>query len=325
MEITEHQAESKYCPCCKKVVGSLFPETVNSPAQYGPVIRSWAVYYQNQHFVPEDRLQQLFIDMYGVSLATATLASYNTAGFEGLSGFEEAALSMAKKSTVKHLDETGFRVAGQTQWLHTLSTKTLTYYHVSPKRKSLLDGLTGIVVHDHWRPYYQLEGVEHALCNQHHLRELKALIEHDKEEWATRMSRFLRLALRYRHWYGKRQIPEHRLNQLDRIYERIVNDGLIFHQSLPPLPFQKKRGKKKQRTGHNLLLRLINYKQDVLRFLYNPDSPFTNNDAERDLRMVKCKQKVSGGFRTSRGAISIKIDHIDKLIYKCYNILILRT
>jgi transposase len=301
-EVTEHQTESKCCPCCKKVSGSLFPETVTSPAQYGPVIRSWAVYYQNQHFIPEDRLQQLFIELYGLSLATATLASYNAAAFEGLSGFEEETLSMAKKAAVKHLDETGFRVAGKTQWLHTLSTRTLTYYHVSPKRKSLLDGLCGIVVHDHWRPYYQLENVEHALCNQHHLRELKALIEQDREEWAARMSRFLKLALRYRHWHGKRQIPIHRLNQFDKIYERIVLDGLTFHQSLPPLPFQKKRGKKKQRTGHNLLLRLKHYKQDVLRFLYNPDSPFTNNDAERDLRMVKCKQKVSGGFRTSTGA-----------------------
>jgi transposase len=116
------------------------------------------------------------------------------------------------------------------------------------------------------------------------------------------MSRFLKLALRYRHWYGKHPIPEHRLNQFDKIYERIVNVGLIFHQSLPPLPFQKKCGKEKKRTGHNLLLRLKQYKQDVLRFLYNPDSPFTNNDAERDLRMVKCKQKISGGFRTSHGA-----------------------
>jgi transposase len=158
------------------VVSSLFPETVSSPTQYGSVIRSWAVYYQNQHFIPEDRLQQLFVDMYGVSLATATLANCNRTAFESLSGFEEAALSMAKKAAVKHLDETGFRVGGKTQWLHTLSTKTLTYYHVSHKRKSLLDGLTGIVVHDHWRPYYQLENVEHALCNQHHLRELKALI-----------------------------------------------------------------------------------------------------------------------------------------------------
>lgn len=302
VEVTEHQTESKYCSCCNQVVSSLFPETINTPAQYGPGIRSWIVYYQNQHFIPEDRLQQLFVDMYGVSLATATIANCNTVAFEGLSGFEKAALSMAKTAAVKHLDETGFRVAGKTQWLHTLSTKTLTYYHVSHKRKSLLEGLSGIVVHDHWRPYYQLEGVEHALCNQHHLRELKALIENENEEWATKMSRFLRRALRYRHWFENRQLPEHRLKQFDKIYEQIVNDGLTFHQSLPPLPFQKKHGKKKQRTGHNLLLRLKHYKQDVLRFLYNPESPFTNNDAERDLRMVKCKQKVSGGFRTSRGA-----------------------
>lgn len=302
IEVTEHQAESKYCSCCEKLVTSLFPAWINSPAQYGKVVRSWAVYYQNQHFIPEDRLQQLFLDMYGISLATASLASFNTKAFAQLEAFETSVLTMAQAAPVKHLDETGFRVGGKTQWLHTLSTPTLTYYHVSPKRKSLLDGLQGTVVHDHWRPYYQLPGVQHALCNQHHLRELKALVEHDKEKWAHQMSRFLRIALRCRHRYGTDPIPKHRLEKLERVYGLLVGKGLEYHESLPPLPFQKKRGKPKQRTGHNLLLRLKNCLDDVLRFLHDPLVPFTNNDAERDLRMMKCKQKVSGGFRTSIGA-----------------------
>jgi transposase len=185
-----------------KEVSTPFPKEVAAPVQYGPVIRSWAVYYQNQHFIPEDRLQQLFIDMYGVSIATATLSHYNAVAYQELSSFEETTLALAKHAPVKHLDETGFRVGGKTQWMHTLSTTATTYYHVSPKRKSLLDGLKGIVVHDHWKPYYQLEDVQHSLCNQHHLRELKALIENSNEEWALRMSRVFRFALGYRHGYA---------------------------------------------------------------------------------------------------------------------------
>ena len=302
VEVVEHEAETKYCPCCVKEVSTPFPKEVAAPVQYGPVIRSWAVYYQNQHFIPEDRLQQLFIDMYGVSIATATLSHYNAVAYQELSSFEETTLALAKHAPVKHLDETGFRVGGKTQWMHTLSTTAITYYHVSPKRKSLLDGLKGIVVHDHWKPYYQLEDVQHSLCNQHHLRELKALIENSNEEWALRMSRFFRLALGYRHWYEMRLVPHHRLNQFEKIYDRIIENGLVWHESLPSLAFQKKRGKKKRRPGHNLLLRLKKYKEDVLRFLHDPNAPFTNNEAERDLRMVKCKQKISGGFRSEIGA-----------------------
>lgn len=302
IDVTEHQVEVKFCACCERKVKSSFPAAVAAPVQYGTVLRSWAVYYQNQHFIPEARLQQLFLDMYGVSLASASLTNYNEVAFQKLSSFEQATLAAAKAAPVKHLDETGFRIGGKTQWMHTLSTETLTYYHASPKRKSLLNGLKGTVVHDHWKPYFQLEDVRHGLCNQHHLRELKALIEHEKEIWAVKMSRFLRLALRYRHWYQERHIPAHRLRQFRKIYARIVNDGLAWHESLPSLPFQKVRGRPKRRTGYNLLMRLKNYDEDVLRFLHDPNVPFTNNEAERDLRMVKCKQKISGGFRSSHGA-----------------------
>jgi transposase len=218
-----------------------------------------------------------------------------------LAPFEESILSQVKIAAVKNLDETGFRVAGKTQWLHVASTKTATYYHVSSKRKSLIDGLSGTVVHDHWKSYYNLFGVEHALCNQHHLRELKALIEHEKEPWATAMRRLLQDALRYRHSYGDNEIPIARVKRLTSIYDKIIKHGLAFHEAQAPLPCKSKRGRQPRRTGHNLLLRLLHYKQDVLRFLHDPAIPFTNNDAERDLRMMKCKQKISGGFRTTQG------------------------
>lgn len=302
VEVTQHQAEVRYCSCCEKTVTAKFPDNVCAPVQYGEVIRSWAVYYQHQQFIPEDRLQQLFSDLYGIQLATATLTGYSRIISDTLAPFEEAVLSLVKSAAVKNLDETGFRVAGKTQWLHVASTPSATYYHVSPKRKSLLDGLYGTVVHDHWKAYYNLPGVEHGLCNQHHLRELTSLIEHEKEPWATKMRRFLRVALRCRHFYGDNAIPSARLNRLTQLYNSIVKEALVFHEAQQPLPCKGKQGRRPKRTGHNLLLRLLHYKQDVLRFLHDPAVPFTNNDAERDLRMAKCKQKISGGFRSVQGA-----------------------
>lgn len=157
-------------------------------------------------------------------------------------------------------------------------------------------------MHDHWKSYYNLIGVEHALCNQHHLRELKAIIEYDKEQWAADMRRLLRVALRCRHFHAGNATPSERIRWLVQIYDKIIEQGLTFHTAQTPLPCKGKQGRQPRRTGHNLLLRLLHYKEDALRFLYDPTVPFTNNDAERDLRMMKCKQKISGGFRTSQGA-----------------------
>jgi transposase len=157
-------------------------------------------------------------------------------------------------------------------------------------------------VHDHWKSYYQLSTVLHGLCNQHHLRELKALIEYDKEAWAKKMQRFLRVGLHYRHAYGDQPIPDSKLNRLIDLYDRIIEEGIIFHNSLPAFSIKKARGRTARRTGYNLVLRLKHYREDVLRFLTDPLVPFTNNQAERDIRMMKCKQKISGGFRSIKGA-----------------------
>lgn len=300
--VTEHRAEVKHCACCKRRISALFPEDVTAPVQYGERIKSLALYLQHQHFIPEERLQQIFGDVFGVSLSTATLSRVSEVAYRNLSQFEEVLLEKIKSSPVKHLDETGFRVSAKTQWLHTASTEHLTYYHVSPKRKSLLQGLTGVVVHDHWRPYFQLPDVKHALCNQHHLRELTALIEHEKEAWARKMRRLFRCMLRYRHHYGDNPIPKCALNRLVNLYDRIVDEGFIYHEKNLLPAVKKRQGRVPNRPGHNFLIRLRDYREDVLRFLYDPGIPFTNNLAERDLRMMKCKQKISGGFRAQQGA-----------------------
>ena len=180
----------------------------------------------------------------------------------------------------------------------------LTFYRVAAKRGSLLADLTGIVVHDHWKPYYTLTGVLHALCNAHHLRELKALVEIEKEDWAHRMQRLLRRACHAGKLAGEQEVPlKPGLSALiERRYDAIVAEGLAFHEAQPALAKTRPRGRPPRRVGHNLLLRLSTHRQDVLRFLTDPRVPFTNNLAERDGRMMKLRQKISGGFRSEDGA-----------------------
>jgi transposase len=211
---------------------------------------------------------------------------------------------------VKHMDETGFRIGGKTQWLHVACTALPTFYRVCAKRGSLLSdivGVVGVVVHDHWKPYYTMQGVLHALCNAHHLRELTALVEIEKEDWARKMQRLLRRACHAANLARERDAPlRPRLVEcFERRYDAIVAEGLAFHEAQPPLAKKsagKRRGRTPRRTGHNLLLRFETRKADTLRFLHDPAAPFTNNQAERDGRMMKLRQKISGGFRSLEGA-----------------------
>ena len=202
------------------------------------------------------------------------------------------------------MDETGFRIGGKTQWLHIASTFLLTFHRVSPKRGSLLENVSGIVVHDHWKPYYTMSGVLHALCNAHHLRELKALVEIEKEDWARRMQRLLRVACHATNLAREADVTRQlaMIALIERRYDAIVARGLAFHEAQPELGKIGKRGRKPRRVGHNLLLRLLTRKPDVLRFLTDPSVPFTNNLAEQDARMMKVRQKISGGFRSEDGA-----------------------
>ena len=210
---------------------------------------------------------------------------------ERLRGFAETVRDLVAGAPVKHMDETGFRIGGKTQWLHVASTALLTFYRVCAKRGSLLANVAGIVVHDHWKPYYTMQGVLHALCNAHHLRELKALVEIEKEAWAGKMQRLLRRACHAANRARERGIPlkPQLIECCERRYDAILAEGLAFHEAQVPLaPAAMKgkwRGRAPRRTGHNLLLRLATRKQDTLRFLHDPTVPFTNNQAERDGRM----------------------------------------
>jgi len=306
LSVTEHRAHDCRCGRCGHQSRAGFPDGVTAPVQYGPRIAAMVVYLLHYQFLPEDRLAEAMAELFGVPLVAATIARISRRCAERFQGFAEAVGTRVKAAAVKHLDETGFRIGGKTQWLHIACTVWLVFYRVAPKRGSLLDGITGIVVHDHWKPYYTLQGVVHALCNAHHLRELKALVEIEKEDWARRMQGLLRRACHATNLARDRGAP---LNPtlvalIRRRFDAILAQGLAFHQSLPPLAKGQphRRGRTPRRTGDNLLIRLHRRKEDVLRFLSDPAVPFTNNEAERDGRMMKLRQKISGGFRAEHGA-----------------------
>jgi transposase len=306
--VTEHRAHRCRCAACGVPTRAAFPEAVSAPVQYGPRIAAFVVYLQHYQFLPEQRLAELMSDLFGVHLVTATIAAMSRNCAERFQDFAEFLRQQVAAAPVKHLDETGFRIGGKTLWLHIASTLRLTFYRISHKRGSLPENVTGIVVHDHWRPYFKLPGVLHALCNAHHLRELQALIEIEHEDWARKMRNLLRRACHAANLARQQNkpLPSPLIALIERSYDAILAQGLAFHNAQPALPRNIGKGAGQGRTprriGHNLLLRLSNHKPDVLRFLHNPEVPFTNNQAEQDARMMKLKQKISGGFRSENGA-----------------------
>jgi transposase len=302
--VTEHRAHDCCCVICGTQTRAAFPDGVTAPVQYGKRIGALVLYLLHYQLLPEQRLAALMADLFGVKLVTATIARISQDCAHRFMDFADAVRDHVAAAPVKHMDETGFRIGGKTQWLHIASTVWLTFYRVSAKRGSLLAKVAGIVVHDHWKPYYTMTGVLHALCNAHHLRELKALVEIEKEDWARKMQRLLRRACHAINLAREQGVPlsSALIALLDRGYDAILAEGLAFHHAQPALAKAGRRGRPPRRVGHNLLLRLSARKHDVLRFLTDPSVPFTNNLAEQDGRMMKLRQKISGGFRSEDGA-----------------------
>lgn len=305
IEVTEHRALVKRCACGHDTAAS-FPSGVNSQTQYGERIKAYIVYLRTVDFIAEDRLQQTLKDLFGLDIATDTIAQAINSCAADLASERAEVLQTLQKSAVKHLDETGLRIAGKTSWLHVLCNDALTYYRVDAKRGAIFrDFSGGTIVHDHFKPYFTLKNVKHGMCNAHHLRELRAVAEfgsHAEGVWARGMGRLLRTVCRF--VKVMHPLPRAAKNLFIRkvllVYQRIIGKGEALYHSLPPLP-AKRIGKPPKLTGHNLLLRLKCWRTATLRCL-NGVTPFTNNQAEQDIRMMKVRQKISGGFRTFAGA-----------------------
>ena len=205
--------------------------------QYGPRIAACVIYLQTYQLLPEDRLVELMAVVLGVKLCAGTIANMSRTYASRLRDFATKLRDLVAAAPVKHMDETGFRIGGKLQWLHIASTALMTFYRACAQRGDMLANVVGVVVHDHWKPYYTMQGVLHALCNTHHLRELKALIEIEKEPWAGRMQCLLRRACHAANVASERglALEPALIALIERRWDAIVAEGLAFHEALPPL------------------------------------------------------------------------------------------
>ena len=292
------------CPVCKTVNTGQFPEGINSRSQYGEGVRGISVLFTHYAMVGYDKTQKILNDVFGVPIRAGTIAN-NVKEFahKSKATLHEIAQRL-KHSTILHCDETSIRVNGKKQWLHTASDGEATYNTIHPRRgqagtddNGILKEFTGTVVHDCWKPYFSYENCVHALCNAHLLRELQGVIDNTGQAWASEMQETLRkmkeVVDRYKE-NGKEELSAYYDKKFSLEYERIIKLG----EEENPV----KEGEKKRSKARCLLDRFIKYRAEVFRFTNDFSVPFDNNQAERDIRNVKVKQKVSGGFRSDEGA-----------------------
>lgn len=278
-----------------------FPEGVTEPAQYGLGVKSTSVYLSQFQLIPQARVQDAFLTQYGLSLSKGSINNFNIAAAEQLRkwDFETWLRGQLSVSGVLHADETGTNVNGVRHWIHCLCNGELTYFHVDVKRgkeamekMGVIPNFTGKLVHDHWKPYFTYLCI-HVLCNAHHLRELERAYEQDNQKWAEKMKKLLEEINAEVHRSGG-SLSDKKIRKYQKSYRQILKAGGIeCPENL------KQRAQSKSR---NLLERLIAFEEETLMFMVEDDVPFTNNQGERDLRMNKVQQKISGCFRTMRGA-----------------------
>lgn len=305
LAVTEHQRYSKFCQQCGVVNKAEYPEGVTNHVQYGPKVKSLLVYLNQYQLLPYDRCCELFSDLFEQSINVATLHRANQRCYVRLEGAEAQIKTQLQKGSSLHADETGFRVNKTLHWLHVGCTRELTYYAVHKKRGSiamdaigLLPGFGGTLVHDHLKSYFGYAS-RHGLCNAHHLRELTFV-----EVWPKKMARFLlRLKKLVEGHFAEtgRALSEKAMGRFQKRYMRILDKAKLEcpHNVREG---KKKRGRVKQTKARLLLDRLRQYNRSVLAFMYDPRVAFDNNQAERDIRMTKVQQKISGCFRTVAGA-----------------------
>jgi transposase len=308
--VREHQALHVRCPACQTVTVGVFPAEAPSRAQYGPRLRALVVYLVEQQLVPYGRVQELLADLFGARLSEGTLVEWVQQGAAALVPIEAEIKAALQRESVLHHDETGMRQAGRLAWAHVASTARLTHYAIHPKRGSeateaigILPGFSGTSIHDGWTPYWRHRNCQHALCNIHHLRELTFLEEQYQQRWAADLRHLLlemKAAVERARTQRQPRLPAPERADFIARYEALLAAGLAANP--PPVRRPGQRGRVKQTPARNLLERLALGQDHVLAFLDDFTIPFDNNQAERDLRMLKVQQKVSGSFRAPSGA-----------------------
>lgn len=312
LQVIEHQIEVKGCPMCGESTKGCFPAEATNVVQYGPRLKGMMVYLMEAQLLPSQRVCELLREIVNVPLSEGTLYSTRATCFERLTSIEQGIHQAITESEVVHFDETSLRVNQQLWWLHVACTDGLTYYWVHPKRgrtamdaMDILPAFEGKAVHDGWKSYRTYE-CEHFLCNAHHLRELQYILEHDGQGWAFQMSLLLgtiHTSVKQAKAEGNDGLSAQELTDFDGRYDAILAEGFAENPLPPPdVASVKRRGRPKRSPPRNLLERLYHQKSSVLGFMNDFQIPFDNNQAERDLRMMKLKQKISGCFRSEDGA-----------------------
>jgi transposase len=303
LEVIEYRRIKRRCGCGRAASGK-FPSEVVAPVQYGVRVQAMVSLLSISGCLSFGKIGQLFADLYGYELNTATCQTMVQRTSQAMP--MEAIKNEILKAEVVNADETGIKENGVLKWLHTASTENLTYQYVHPKRgkeamrdeKSILPIFRGILVHDCWESYFSFSQMRHAICNAHILRELTGLIENQQSVWGKKMKELL-LEMYRASDYGKGVIEE--IGNYQNRYQEILN---LAEREEPPAEKINRKGKYKRSKGRNLLERLRKHEEAVMSFAVQAEVPFTNNQAERDIRQVKVKQRVSSGFRAESGTES---------------------
>lgn len=311
IRVTEHVSYEKACPDCGMVHKSEFPVEVTQPVQYGENMQGLMNYLTQYQLIPLERAAEAVKDITDQTVSEGTLVNAATRLYNTLKEPEGEIKQQVTDAAVVNFDETGMRSEGKTQWLHVASTEKLTYYAIHEKRGEkaardigILPDFKGTAVHDHWKPYYRFGDCTHAECNAHHLRSLKDIAENYHQDWANDMAGLLIEVYRRVEALksqGFVEMPEEEMKSWHERYHGIVSDGIAEDAQKSPQVLNKK-GKPKKSKPLQLLLKLQQYDIETLAFMYDFDIPWDNNLAERDLRMQKLRQKISGCFRGKDGA-----------------------
>jgi transposase len=308
-KVVEHvDAELKQCPACDSMVKGRFPSDMHGPLQYGNGLKAFIINLLISQMVALNRVQKLIKSMIGVVISEASLLKFVLRLHQALEQWEHQATELILKAPSLHVDETSFRVDRKNHWIHVYSSGDLTLKFLHRKRGTeaieainIIPRYGGIIIHDCWSSYLSYHHCGHGLCGSHLLRELTFIVDANGYAWARNMKRLLQESCAKVSRSEHKRLTDIELANLQKRYRNILTRG---EKELPPIPPKPsgKRGKLAKSDAHNLWERLKKHEAAVLLFAKDPHVAFTNNRAERDLRMAKVKQKVSGCFRVEQYA-----------------------
>ena len=305
LHVTQFEAQRKWCECCQKQVTAAFPQEVKAPIQYGLNLKSFALYLHYEQLLPLRRVAQTLESLLGVGIHPQTILNHSSRLDDTLFLQTQWIASQLSEASFLHNDETSLKLKGKLHWLHVNSTSELTLYTASPHRgkkglvaSDILPFYSDLLIHDAWRSYDSY-GTQHAFCGAHLLRELQAIMEQEGAFWARDLQSWMRQELKYVQElkaFGEKEYPEFEKQLTLQKLQTILSQGQTYYQMKDP-PRSGKRGRKAQHKGKNLLDRFIQNTSEMIRWLLDFEVPFDNNQAERDLRMMKLRHKTSGSFQ----------------------------